>query len=283
MASVFLSYAREDRSIAEQIATLLHSHGISVWWDRDMIAGADIHTVVDSELSRSQVVVVLWSPHSVTSHWVRGEAQTALDEEKLVPVKVAQCKVPINFRHFHTPEIYLDKAELQRFASMLSVQLRAKDANKDEPKPIEFKKEAQERFLDLVAKINADMSNADTRSAMDTLGKRHPGFVNAIAAISFIVLVLVGIGCAFYAHGSIMSLVSSTPPGQLEQALRSTSWVDNTIATVMTNPLTTSIIAGILAGVVAGSISLWLLLMGTAKVSRILIGIRRKFRASATP
>jgi len=41
MASVFLSYVREDAEKARTIATLLDRAGHSVWWDRQIKGGAE--------------------------------------------------------------------------------------------------------------------------------------------------------------------------------------------------------------------------------------------------
>lgn len=147
MADVFVSYAREDRPAAERIARLLQANGLSVWWDKAMIAGADINAVVDAELEAAKAVIVLWSPHSVTSHWVRGEAQTAVDADKLVPIEIAPCKLPINFRHFHTPQIQSDAGALDALARLLTEKLGGKPAGGEaRPAPVHFKPESQQSF-----------------------------------------------------------------------------------------------------------------------------------------
>src|SRR5262249_7379851 len=61
---------------------------------------------------------------SVKSDWVRGEAQTAHELTKLVPVKIEECKLPINYRGIHTPEVYKSKAELNKLAQMLTDKYR---------------------------------------------------------------------------------------------------------------------------------------------------------------
>ena len=43
------------------------------------------------------MVVVLWSPRSVTSEWVRTEAHYGKDREKLVPALIEPCTIPIAF------------------------------------------------------------------------------------------------------------------------------------------------------------------------------------------
>jgi hypothetical protein len=120
MADVFLSYAHQDIKRAETLARLLEANGTTVWWDRRMVAGDKIHDVVDGEIEKAKAVVVLWSPISVKSDWVRGEAETAHELAKLIPIKIDECKLPINYRGIHTPEVSKGKAELDKLAKMLS-------------------------------------------------------------------------------------------------------------------------------------------------------------------
>jgi TIR domain len=120
MADMFLSYAHQDTKRAETLANLLENAGLTVWWDRRMVAGDKIHDVIDEEIEKAKAVIVLWSPISVKSDWVRGEAQTAHELTKLVPIKIEECKLPINYRGIHTPEVYKNKAELNKLAQMLT-------------------------------------------------------------------------------------------------------------------------------------------------------------------
>lgn len=120
MADLFLSYSSEDIKSAETLAELLEAAGVTVWWDRRMVAGDKIHDVIDEQIEKAKAVVVLWSPISVKSDWVLGEAQTAHELTKLIPIKIDECKLPINYRSIHTPEVYKNKAELDKLAKMLS-------------------------------------------------------------------------------------------------------------------------------------------------------------------
>jgi TPR repeat protein len=51
------------------------------------------------------VAIVIWSTHSIASQWVRLEAGAALDQGKLVPMRVAAVKVPLRFRDLHTIDL----------------------------------------------------------------------------------------------------------------------------------------------------------------------------------
>jgi hypothetical protein len=71
MTDIFLSYAREDLERARSLAAALEAEGWSVFWDRRIPPGREWDDFIKEKINESCVVVVLWSPHSVTSKWVR--------------------------------------------------------------------------------------------------------------------------------------------------------------------------------------------------------------------
>lgn len=105
MAQVFLSYAREDRECAEILARALTNHGWSVWWDRLIDVGGRFSAVIERELSQAKCVIVLWSRHSVQSDWVQSEASDANQREILVPVRIEDVRLPLEFRRLQTADL----------------------------------------------------------------------------------------------------------------------------------------------------------------------------------
>src|SRR5947208_12110859 len=95
MADVFLSYAKEDRARAKVIGKVLESCGWTVFWDTKITTGDDWRQAVQSELDGAGAVVVLWSASSVTSSWVREEAERG--RRRLVSVLIDQVALPIGF------------------------------------------------------------------------------------------------------------------------------------------------------------------------------------------
>jgi formylglycine-generating enzyme required for sulfatase activity len=97
MANVFLSYKKEDLEIADRLVAALRKEGMSVWWDDGLTPKAAWDEEIEREISAASTVVVLWSPRSVSSEWVRREAHFAQDRGKLVPVIVEATSIPIAF------------------------------------------------------------------------------------------------------------------------------------------------------------------------------------------
>ena len=70
MASVFLSYDRDDRAKAASIAAALEQAGHSVWWDQHIRGGAQYSKEIEQALNSADAVAVLWSQASAESAWV---------------------------------------------------------------------------------------------------------------------------------------------------------------------------------------------------------------------
>ncbi|GJL69542.1 MAG: hypothetical protein NPIRA06_21770 [Nitrospirales bacterium] len=97
MKDVFISYASEDRPVAQQLAEGLEQSGISVWWDRRIQVGSEWDKTIEDALAAAKCVVVLWTEHAKDSRWVRAEAREALIKEKVVPVMLEANAIPLAF------------------------------------------------------------------------------------------------------------------------------------------------------------------------------------------
>ena len=56
MTDVFISYSHENKEAARVLADVISSKGFDVWWDRDLIAGDDYTTVIESVLDQASAV-----------------------------------------------------------------------------------------------------------------------------------------------------------------------------------------------------------------------------------
>jgi adenylate cyclase len=105
LADIFVSYSRQDRSRVAPLVAALESEGWSIWWDPDITPGEEFDSLISRELEQARALVVVWSPHSVDSRWVRGEARDAADRGVLVPVRFENARLPIDFRAVHTTDL----------------------------------------------------------------------------------------------------------------------------------------------------------------------------------
>jgi tetratricopeptide (TPR) repeat protein len=100
MARVFLSYDREDSGKTRLIAQALERAGHFVWWDLHIKGGAEYGKVIEQALAEADAVIVLWSPRSVDSAWVRDEAAAGRDSGRLIPVLLEPVNPPMGFRQY---------------------------------------------------------------------------------------------------------------------------------------------------------------------------------------
>ena len=102
---IFISYSRDDQAVARQYADALKAEGFSVWWDTELRPGESFDAVIEAALRAAKAVVVLWSPRSVASRWVRAEATLADRLKTLVPVIIEACDLPIIFELTHAAQL----------------------------------------------------------------------------------------------------------------------------------------------------------------------------------
>ena len=105
MASVFVSYDRDDAIKARAIAEGLENAGHSVWWDFRIQGGAEFNKEIEQALARADAVVVLWSELAVESAWVRDEAAAGRDTGRLVPVRLDEARPPLGFRQYQCVDL----------------------------------------------------------------------------------------------------------------------------------------------------------------------------------
>ncbi len=98
MADIFLSYASADREQVKPLVEALETDGFSVWWDRNIQAGASYDREIETAISEASCVVVVWSRHSVDAEYVRSEVEEAAHRDILVPVLIDDAIPPLAHR-----------------------------------------------------------------------------------------------------------------------------------------------------------------------------------------
>jgi TIR domain-containing protein len=110
---VFLSYASEDRALAERIAHALQANGISTWWDNWCIyAGDSIRQRIDEGIGNCTHFVVLLTPHSIVKPWVNQEIDAGLvrklgDRCRFIPLRsdLPASKLPSLLSGMLSPQV----------------------------------------------------------------------------------------------------------------------------------------------------------------------------------
>jgi len=105
LTDVFISYARADKARVERLVAALQANGWTIWWDAEVSPGEEFDDVIMAALERAKAVLVVWTPTSVASRWVRGEARVGADRGILVPVRFDGAQLPIDARAIHTIDL----------------------------------------------------------------------------------------------------------------------------------------------------------------------------------
>src|SRR5215469_16428299 len=151
MHELFISYCRHDSDAANALAGTLSKAGLSVWLDREAIQEGDaFDTQIEEAIAPTKVVIVIWSEHSVKSHWVRAEAAYALGKHKLLPISIDQSEPPLQFMQIQTIDFrYWDRTSnhraFQQLAGALAKRLEA-SATDAQPRSVSH----------MLAALNAD-------------------------------------------------------------------------------------------------------------------------------
>lgn len=131
MADVFVSYARSDKARVAPLVAAIEAQGWSVWWDPEIMPGQEFDSRIAAELDIATAVLVVWTPDSVKSRWVRGEAREAAERGILVPVRFDGTRLPIDVRAFHTTDLddSGDVAQIQELLRALGAMIAGQRAS----------------------------------------------------------------------------------------------------------------------------------------------------------
>jgi adenylate cyclase len=82
----------------------IEAKGWTVWWDPAICPGQEFDRQIATELKNASAIVVVWTPNSVESRWVRGEAREGAERGILIPIRFERAELPIDVRTLHTTD-----------------------------------------------------------------------------------------------------------------------------------------------------------------------------------
>jgi TIR domain len=120
---IFLSYSHRDRRFAERLKSELEARGLAVWLDRtEMRAGESIQGRIEHAIETASFVLVILSPHSISSTFVQEELRAAMAKQRIennrfvIPILYRQCLMPA----FLLDNLYIDFTSSRNFSSSIS-------------------------------------------------------------------------------------------------------------------------------------------------------------------
>lgn len=112
MTDVFISYKREERARCVAIYNALVDLKLSVWFDAHIEPGTDFDREIEREVRGASAVLVLWSQLAADSDWIRAEARTGRQTERLVAARLDDCLPPLEFASVQAVDLF-DRRDFQ--------------------------------------------------------------------------------------------------------------------------------------------------------------------------
>ena len=96
-SKLFLSHSAKDRKFVVRLASILDRCGMAYWYSATHILGAkQWHDEIGRALAQCNWFLVVLTPDSVRSQWVKRELLFALNEERyherIIPLLYKKCK-----------------------------------------------------------------------------------------------------------------------------------------------------------------------------------------------
>lgn len=98
---IFVSHSHEDDAWCREFVHALRATGADVWYDEHNLGYGTLGDVIEAELRKRPVFIVVLSRPAVASRWVQREVDAAIrlqdqhHERVVLPVMAEKCEVPI--------------------------------------------------------------------------------------------------------------------------------------------------------------------------------------------
>lgn len=98
---VFISHSSKDKKFVRTLKDCLIENSIETWLDEDQLdLGDSLINKLEKALDTSSHLVIILSPASIESDWVKYELKKAIENQrtgliqKIIPIKYRECKIP---------------------------------------------------------------------------------------------------------------------------------------------------------------------------------------------
>ena len=121
MPQIFISYARADGPAVQRLTQALTADGVIVWRDLDSLhGGQQWPKVIGDAIAANDLLLLVWSQHAASSHFVELEWTTAMALRKtLLPCVLDETPLPPALRAINAVDARHLTAALPRIQEAL--------------------------------------------------------------------------------------------------------------------------------------------------------------------
>ena len=111
---VFISYASQDKGVAESVCKALESAGLVCWIaPRDVVPGESFAGAIVHAIDGTQVIVLVLSEHSAASQHVLREVERASSKRHpVIAFRIDLAPMPADFEYFLNTSQWLDASAI---------------------------------------------------------------------------------------------------------------------------------------------------------------------------
>ncbi|MEM9463279.1 MAG: toll/interleukin-1 receptor domain-containing protein [Myxococcota bacterium] len=93
--SLFLAYSRRDSGLALRLVSLLRRSGLAVYWDQDILGGANYLETIAGRIKSANLMVALLTEDGAQSTWVMQEMVLARHFGRpRLPIRLGSASLP---------------------------------------------------------------------------------------------------------------------------------------------------------------------------------------------
>lgn len=126
--SVFISYSRSDGAFVKDLANRLREAGCTIWQDISALRGGQTWaSEIDQAVRGSDLLIVVLSPDSSASEWVRKETLLAMKLRKpILPILFRDTEIPVQFVDLQFVDFRGDRQEAtQKLFEAISISINS--------------------------------------------------------------------------------------------------------------------------------------------------------------
>ena len=170
---VFISHSSQDKRFVRTLKSDLKENSLDIWLDEDQLdLGDSLIDKLELALEESSHFLIILSPFSVNSDWVKFELNKALKQKesallnKIIPIQYRKCEIPEELKNLIYADLSDETVQIvdnsvkfisdgyQQFLLKLTRAIRNSDKKLTQSEKSEIKKNIKRKEQESISNIN---------------------------------------------------------------------------------------------------------------------------------